>query len=731
MTSQVEGAHSYGRRGWRVVPLHHITPAGFCSCRLGRMCPPKSAGKHPVHNDWPDIGSASGADIEAWWESDPEAGIGIVTGAVSGFWVLDLDGADGLNTITALATEHGPLPQTRCILTGSGGFHFYFLCPADFVIHNSAGWIGPGVDVRGERGQVVAPPSTSARGPYGVVRDADPLLAAPDWLLDMLREHSLSYTAGRTVTVALAEAVDVSFLPANVRTLASTLVEPDQGRFRAFHALVAACREAGYTQGQAVTIAAPWCAAVGKFANRVAAEVARCWGKLDAADERGEAWLPGSTARLAPRSPPPDPPAEGQALAEPVAASWSRIALGAILDGTHAVETPTAFPRTDGAALLYPGRVHSFHGESESGKSLIAQAEAARVLAAGGRVLYLDWESDETAVVDRLRLMGAPAHAIAERFDYRRPETSPFALADEREAWAAMLADTYALAVLDGVTEALVTSGGATKDNDEITKWVRAVPRRIAQRTGAAVVLIDHVTKDAESRGRFAIGGQAKMAALDGAAYVIEVAEALGRGLRGLVIMRVAKDRPGGVRPVCGPFRKSDRTQEAARVVVDSTVVDHVEITVSPPLGKVADADTPAAFRPTVLMERVSRFLEARTEAASMSAVQEGVTGRESVVKVAVEILATEGYVTASAGPRKGTYYGSARPYRQDDDALSETFVGWAEGPPPPPPPTPAQPPPGGGQDDPRPPPPTPKGGRGSAAVVETVENPPPPPDAS
>lgn len=174
-----------------------------------------------------------------------------------------------------------------------------------------------------------------------------------------------------------------------------------------------------------------------------------------------------------------------------------------------------------------------------------------------------------------------------------------------------MLTGAYALAVVDGVTDALGVFGWATKDNDEVARWIRAVPKAIAARTGAAVVLIDHVTKDTSSRGRFAIGGQSKMAGLTGAAYTVEVAQPLGRGLRGEVVLRVGKDRPGAVRPHCGSFHKKDRTQEAARVVIDSTASPPV-VTIHPQGASQdgeANADS-AEFRPTALMERISKLIE-------------------------------------------------------------------------------------------------------------------------
>ena len=129
----------------------------------------------------------------------------------------------------------------------------------------------------------------------------------------------------------------------------------------------------------------------------------------------------------------------------------------------------------------------------------------------------------------------------------------------------------YALAVIDGVTDALGIFGCSTIDNDDVAGWIRTVPKQIAARTGAAVVLIDHVTKDTSTRNRWAIGGQAKMAGLTGAAYTVEVVEPLGRGMRGEVVL---KDREGPSRGGASALRvvqARDRTQEAARIVVDST----------------------------------------------------------------------------------------------------------------------------------------------------------------
>jgi hypothetical protein len=251
-------------------------------------------------------------------------------------------------------------------------------------------------------------------------------------------------------------------------------------------------------------------------------------------------------------------------------ASWAPVDLGPILSGDFVPMQPTLMPRSDGVCLLYRGLVHSFHGESESGKSMVLQWECARVLRAGGRVSYVDFESNASKVVGRIRLLGAGVPAIAAGLTYRHPEMRPDATVEEWAGWSALLAEASDLVVLDGVTDALVVSGARSKDNDDITQWLRSMPKAIAKATGAAVVLIDHVTKDPASRGRFAVGGQAKMNGLDGAAYVVEPIEILRPGHRGVLAIGVAKDREGEVREHGGDADRN-RIQPIAEFVVDSS----------------------------------------------------------------------------------------------------------------------------------------------------------------
>ena len=99
--------------------------------------------------------------IEAWWRKWPDANIGIATGAMSGIVVIDVDGANGLAFLKTLVDQHEPLPRTAIVKTARG-WHFYFALPAQCTLIPCS--TGNGLDVRGDGGYVVAPPSRHASG---------------------------------------------------------------------------------------------------------------------------------------------------------------------------------------------------------------------------------------------------------------------------------------------------------------------------------------------------------------------------------------------------------------------------------------------------------------------------------------------------------------------------------------------------------------------------------------
>jgi len=156
----LRAALHYAALGWSVLPPHGIAD-GACTC--GRPdCP--SPGKHPRTLHGLKEASRDPETIRRWYEKWPNANVGIVTGAESGLVVLDVDLPHGETSLDALITELRPLPDTREQITGGGGRHILFKHAGERVQNRQDGSLGPGLDVRGDDGYIVAAPSLHISG---------------------------------------------------------------------------------------------------------------------------------------------------------------------------------------------------------------------------------------------------------------------------------------------------------------------------------------------------------------------------------------------------------------------------------------------------------------------------------------------------------------------------------------------------------------------------------------
>jgi len=146
-------------------------------------------GKIPLTTHGCKDATTDQATLTRWWEQQwPDANIGLATGPASGVFVLDVDGEEGEASLRALEAEHGALPATAESLTGGGGRHLFFKWPQSGVVKNSAGKLGACLDVRGEGGYVVMPPSVHPSGRKYVwsVDSGDQIVPAPAWLLHLI-----------------------------------------------------------------------------------------------------------------------------------------------------------------------------------------------------------------------------------------------------------------------------------------------------------------------------------------------------------------------------------------------------------------------------------------------------------------------------------------------------------------------------------------------------------------
>lgn len=121
--------------------------------------------------------------VEKWFPPGSHRGVGIVTGCISGIVVLDFDSPE--------AFQHGKrlgLPPTPMVRT-KRGFHCYFQIPQGMEIPNFQGRKDlPEIDLRGDGGYVVAPPSlfSDGMGQYrwieGHSLEDIPMASLPEWV---------------------------------------------------------------------------------------------------------------------------------------------------------------------------------------------------------------------------------------------------------------------------------------------------------------------------------------------------------------------------------------------------------------------------------------------------------------------------------------------------------------------------------------------------------------------
>jgi putative DNA primase/helicase len=142
--------------------------------------------------------------VAGWWRRWPDANIGILTGKHSGFVVLDVDishdGVDGIESLRQLRHRYGGLPETRSTITGSGGYHLLFRHPGGERILPNVQRLDdlPGLDIRGDGGYIVAPPSMHASGARYEWENDEESAELPDWLMTLLERPQRAKDTPRT-----------------------------------------------------------------------------------------------------------------------------------------------------------------------------------------------------------------------------------------------------------------------------------------------------------------------------------------------------------------------------------------------------------------------------------------------------------------------------------------------------------------------------------------------------
>lgn len=144
----VAAALAYCAAGWSVIPCRVTGKRSLVRWKLWQQTAPDPE------------------QLVIWWRRWPRANLAAITGRVSGVVVVDVDPRHGGDhALAELERQHGDLPWLAVVETPSGGWHVYLRHPGGRVA-NSVGRIGVGVDVRGDGGIALLPPSRRLDGAY-------------------------------------------------------------------------------------------------------------------------------------------------------------------------------------------------------------------------------------------------------------------------------------------------------------------------------------------------------------------------------------------------------------------------------------------------------------------------------------------------------------------------------------------------------------------------------------
>lgn len=180
------GSVAYG-----LTSLDLPTAAATLAYKGWAVFPVDAESKVPLVKDWPNVASTDAKQVHQWWRKFPNASIGYATGILT---VVEIDGEEGLASMNALRAVN-PWPPTLSSMSGRG-LHFFYASPEP--IRNCVGLsqdgkrgLGKGIDVRGQGGFVVLPPSRHSNGRvYRWVQKVAPV-CMPEWMTERLRSPTV------------------------------------------------------------------------------------------------------------------------------------------------------------------------------------------------------------------------------------------------------------------------------------------------------------------------------------------------------------------------------------------------------------------------------------------------------------------------------------------------------------------------------------------------------------
>ncbi len=430
MTSLSEAAASYASHGRAIFPI-------------------KPRDKTPLTQHGLKAATTDLRLISEWWSRSPESNIGFATGDLI---VLDVDGPEGEDALTELETVYGKLPPTREAKTGKGR-HLYFRANGA-SIRNSASKVGRHLDIRGQGGYVLLPPSIHPNGSaYAWVIKIEPA-PLPAWLATLLAERPQSDTANMDGKIGEGRRNQ------HLASLAGTMRRRDMSQPAIEKALLEE--------------------------NRL-----RCDPPLP---EREVLQVAASVARYepAPSTPSGPPGASAQPTKPAPADPWVAESMAVFLSGE---ESGAEFLDAE-KRVIARASITSIFSPRGLGKSLYTLWLALACALRGLRVLLLDRDNPRHVVRGRLQSFGAQPETKGLKV-ITREKCPPLTNAS---AWATFPYAEYDLVILDSLDSA--AEGIGEQDSSKPSKAIAPLLDIARRENGPAVLILGNTIKTAQhSRG--------------------------------------------------------------------------------------------------------------------------------------------------------------------------------------------------------------------------------------
>ncbi len=610
-----------------------LTELGF------NVFPLEPRGKRPLTPNGCKDATRDNDVIHTWWTRWPDANIGVATGPGSNLYVIDIDGPDAETAWSSLAQTGDD--DTLTVNT-SRGRHLYYRCGDP--LPNTASRIAVGIDTRGNGGYVVAPPSIHPSGATYEFAAARLPRDIPQWIRDLVTPRANN--TGGDPTMVLGHPARDAYAKATLSRLYDSVAKAEEGTrndtlnraaFSAGNLIAGGVLEEHDVE---MTLHAA-ASAAGLTTNEAQATI-----HSGVTSGMQHPWTPDLRA---PHTTPPQPPAatttapENTPHAEERPSSWQPV------DIATAADTPPPDPAFH-HQVIYPDGRHLISGEPEAMKSWFALTAIRPALDAGGTALVINTDGTPTwDIAQRLQALGHTDQELRHRIAVVNPTDPP-----TKEDVQHLVDRGDTLIILDALDPAGHLIGADTNTSEGIQIVMRTLVDPFA---GRCVLIIDHVAKDKESRGRYAIGSQRKLAAVDvHIGLELTGGQPLTReGGEATTTITIHKDRFGGIsRGPKGRYGTITWTATPGGQEITHAVTDtHATTTRG------------SDWRPTVLMGRVADALTIDGSAMTKNQIADATRGKRAEVLKAVQYLYADGYLTLEFGPNNAELYRLSKPYEE------------------------------------------------------------------